>query len=240
MLSGENLRVMLRGEESSFSGRTGGVFVKRAAFSIVWLERFSLDLHCLVPSGLQQRDSIFTRTKSAGLPGHVVQSQDGTRSLARYSMNILDAVAISLPCHSCGGNYQVPLRDVLLSHTVLHEGCPVSQETECLPVFQSRLFERGEIEELQRVWSRLENRARSDGGELVLLGAPDLAETEPVVPTQTDAETARRREAAQLTILSGKHDRESTRGATKKRETRKRQKRTRTKEVIKAKNKKIA
>ena len=154
-------------------------------------------------------------------------------------MNILDAVAISLPCHSCGGNYQVPLRDVLLSHTMLHEGCPISQETECPPVFQSRLLERGEVEEFQRVWSRLENRARSDGGEHVLLGAPDLAETEPAVPTHIGAETERRREAAQLTILSGKHPRESTRGATKKRETRKRQKRARTKEVM-AKNKKTA
>ena len=151
-------------------------------------------------------------------------------------MNILDAVAISLPCHSCGGNYQVPLRDVLLSHTMLHEGCPASQETECPPVFQSRLFERGEVEELQRVWNRLENRARSDGGELLLLGAPDLSETEPAVPTQKGTETARRRKAAQLTLLSGKHDRQS-RGAPKKRETRKRQKRS---EVIKAKNKKTA
>ena len=120
---------------------------------------------------------------------------------------------------------------------MLHEGCPASQETECPPVFQSRLFERGEVEELQRVWNRLENRARSDGGELLLLGAPDLSETEPAVPTQKGTETARRREAAQLTLLSGKHDRESTRGATKKRETRKRQKRS---EVIKAKNKKTA
>ena len=195
---------------------------------------------CLVNSGAQQPDSLFTTTKAAGLPGYVVQLQDGTRSLARYSMNILDAVAISLPCHSCGGNYQVPLRDVLLSHTMLHEGCPVSQETECPPVFQSRLFEPREVEDLQRVWSRLENRARSDGGELVLLGAPDLAETEPAVPTQTDAETARLREAARLPILSGKHDRESTKGATKKRETRKRQKSARTKEVIKAKNQKTA
>ena len=155
-------------------------------------------------------------------------------------MNILDAVAISLPCHSCGGNYQVPLRDVLLSHTILHQGCPVSQETECPPVFQSRLFERGEVEELQRVWSRLENHARSDGGELVLLGASDLAEKQPTIRTETDPETARRREAAQLTVVSGKHAEESTSGATKRRETRRTQKRARAKKLTKAKNKKTA
>ena len=135
-------------------------------------------------------------------------------------MNILDAVAISLPCRSCGDNYRVPLKDVLLSHRMLHQGCPVSQETECPPVFQSRLFERGDIEELQRAWSRLERRARSDGGDLVLLGAGDLAETQPAVPTRTGDETAQRPNMNQPAPVSGKHARESTGGATKKRKTR--------------------
>jgi hypothetical protein len=93
-------------------------------------------------------------------------------------MNILDTVGISLHCHSCGSNYRVPLRDVLLSHTILHEGCPVRQETECPPVFQSRLFERKDIEELERTWSRLEQQARTDGGELVLM-ATDVSDTPP-------------------------------------------------------------
>lgn len=94
-------------------------------------------------------------------------------------MNILDTVGISLPCQSCGNTYQVPLRDVLLSHTILHEGCPVRQETECPPVFQSRLFERKDIEELQRVRNQLDQRARADGGRLVLMtsSAPDETES---------------------------------------------------------------
>ncbi len=92
-------------------------------------------------------------------------------------MNILDAVAISMPCNSCGGRYQVPLRDVLLSHKILHQGCPVPQETECPPIFQSRLFERKDIDELQRTWAQLEQRARADGGELVLMGVSDSKET---------------------------------------------------------------
>ena len=32
-------------------------------------------------------------------------------------MNTLDAVSIRLPCNACGHIYEVPLRDVLLSHT---------------------------------------------------------------------------------------------------------------------------
>lgn len=94
-------------------------------------------------------------------------------------MNILDNVGIILPCHSCGNDYQVPLRDVLLSHTILHEGCPVREETECPPVFQSRLFARKDIEELERAWNQLEQRARADGGELVLMAADASEETQP-------------------------------------------------------------
>jgi hypothetical protein len=55
-------------------------------------------------------------------------------------MNILDAVSIRLPCNACGQTYEVPLRDVLLSHTVARCGCPVTQETECPPVFQVRFI----------------------------------------------------------------------------------------------------
>lgn len=105
-------------------------------------------------------------------------------------MNILDTVAISLPCRSCGNNYQVPLKDVLLSHTMLHQGCPVSQETECPPVFQSRLFECKDIEELQRAWNQLEQRAQADGGELVLMAAGPSAEAQPSVHNQAIGGTA--------------------------------------------------
>lgn len=69
-------------------------------------------------------------------------------------MNILDAVSIRLPCNACGQTYDVPLRDVLLSHTVVRCGCPVTQETECPPVFQVRLFDREPIEALSSAWER--------------------------------------------------------------------------------------
>jgi len=154
-------------------------------------------------------------------------------------MNILDAVAISLPCQSCGGNYQVPLKDVLLSHRILHQGCPVSQETECPPVFQSRLFERVDVEELQRVWRQLENRARSNGGELVLLGVHDFGETQPAAPTQTGCETAQRRKAsAPLTIMPDEHAGKRTGVSSKKREKRKNQERAHSK-IVRSRNKKM-
>jgi hypothetical protein len=65
----------------------------------------------------------------------------------------------------------VPLSDVLLSHELLHQGCPVAQETECPPPFQARLAPRLEIEALDRAWRTIEDRARMDGGELVWVGS---------------------------------------------------------------------
>jgi hypothetical protein len=84
-------------------------------------------------------------------------------------MDILARAAIQMPCSHCGKPYSVPLSDILLSHKIMHDGCPVTQETECPPVFQSRLATQSAIENLRRAWRRLEKKAQQDGGELVLL-----------------------------------------------------------------------
>ena len=83
-------------------------------------------------------------------------------------VNILNHVFIRMPCNACGQKYEVPLGDVLLSHTVVRCGCPVREETECPPVFQVRLFDREPIKTLQSAWEQLARRAEADGGELVL------------------------------------------------------------------------
>ncbi len=83
-------------------------------------------------------------------------------------LDILDQAFIRMPCNACGQTYEVPLRDVLLSHTMVRCGCPVHEETECPPLFQIRLFDREPIEALYSAWQRLARRAGSDGGELVL------------------------------------------------------------------------
>jgi len=123
-------------------------------------------------------------------------------------MNILDAVGINLPCRSCGSTYQVPLRDVLLSHTILHDGCPASQETECPPVFQSRLFESKDIEELQHAWNQLEQRARADGGELVFMAAGPSSEMQPTDLGKAVASLSERSQASVPIPLASRHTRE--------------------------------
>lgn len=85
-------------------------------------------------------------------------------------MDILSVAAMRLPCSWCGTSYEVPLRNILLSHKIMHEGCPVAEETECPPVFESRLASESSIQALEQAWRRLERRAAADGGELVLMG----------------------------------------------------------------------
>jgi len=80
-------------------------------------------------------------------------------------MDILERLAIEIPCSACGGRYEVTLKQILLSQEMLHEGCPVQVVDECPPLAYSGLVDRQIIQELQTVWGRLEEEARGAGGE---------------------------------------------------------------------------
>lgn len=84
-------------------------------------------------------------------------------------MDILESVAIEIPCGTCGGRYEVTLKQVALSRQMLHEGCPVQDERECPPLYYAGLVESGVAQELQRVWTLLERQVRDAGGEVKLL-----------------------------------------------------------------------
>lgn len=64
-------------------------------------------------------------------------------------MNITDAIGIRLSCKACGQAYEVPLRDILMSHDLLeHEGSPISQDAECPPIAQVLLADDKDIADL--------------------------------------------------------------------------------------------
>jgi len=86
-------------------------------------------------------------------------------------MDILEMVAIEIPCTACGGRYEVTLKQVLLSQEMLHEGCPVQVESECPPLAYSGVVDQEVVEELQRIWARLEESAHGAGGEVKLRSA---------------------------------------------------------------------
>jgi hypothetical protein len=85
-------------------------------------------------------------------------------------MDILDALAIELPCGACGGLYEVSLKQIMLSERMMHHGCPVPSQytTECPPQYYADLIDRESIQALQRTWLGLEERAHAAGGRLVL------------------------------------------------------------------------
>jgi len=62
----------------------------------------------------------------------------------------------------------VTLKQVALSQQMLHEGCPVQVVDECPPPAYSDLVDQELVHELQRVWVRLEEKARGASGELKL------------------------------------------------------------------------
>jgi len=83
-------------------------------------------------------------------------------------MDILESVAIEIPCVACGGRYEVTLKQITLSQKMLHDGCPIRIETECPPLAQSGLVNQELVQEFQSIWGRLEEKARETGGELKL------------------------------------------------------------------------
>lgn len=83
-------------------------------------------------------------------------------------MNIVEALSIRIPCTVCGQFYEVPLTDILLSYRMLEQGCPVPDETECPPLFQTTLIPREVLHDFVKAWQRLEKSVDRDNGELML------------------------------------------------------------------------
>ena len=88
-------------------------------------------------------------------------------------MDILEAVTIELPCSSCGGRYEIFLKQIFLSQNMLHEGCPVEDQRECSPLFYADIVDRELIQELQHAWLRLEEKTHAAGRKLLLHEGPD-------------------------------------------------------------------
>ena len=85
-------------------------------------------------------------------------------------MDILDSIAIMVPCAVCGGRYEVTLKQVALSQKMMHDGCPVHDETECPPLYYAPLIDRQLAQDFRELWARLEKEAQAAGGELRLHG----------------------------------------------------------------------
>jgi hypothetical protein len=83
-------------------------------------------------------------------------------------LDLLQCAVIRVPCIACGQRYEVSLRRVLLSQEMMHDGCPVSVETECPPLFCAPLADENAVRDLERSWARLSELVRVRGLDLAL------------------------------------------------------------------------
>lgn len=107
-------------------------------------------------------------------------------------MDILEAIAIQVPCSTCGTRYAITLKQILISKQMLHEGCPVPNQfsNECPPLYYADLADCGLIEEIERLWGQLEERIVEVGGELIL---STIQKPEMTAPTSTTRSKSKRR-----------------------------------------------
>ena len=96
----------------------------------------------------------------------VTQPRLGTT--APTDLDLLQQIAVSMPCSACGQHYGISLRDVLMSQDMVHDGCPVCHETECLPLTYAALADEAALRDFAQSWSRLLHKVQAAGFELTV------------------------------------------------------------------------
>ncbi len=97
-----------------------------------------------------------------------MMTQPSVETTAPAALDLLQQIAVSVPCSACGQHYNITLRDVLMSQDMLHEGCPVCHETECLPLTYAALADEAALRDFEQSWSRLLHNVQAAGLELTV------------------------------------------------------------------------
>lgn len=87
---------------------------------------------------------------------------------ASGELDLLQHVAVRVPCLSCGQHYSVSLRHVLMSQDVVQEGCPACHETACLPLTYAALADEATLREFEQSWTRLSHAVQTAGFDLTV------------------------------------------------------------------------
>lgn len=91
-----------------------------------------------------------------------------TSTIEPASLDILQHVAVSVPCGACGQHYDVSLRQVLLSQEMLHAGCPTTSDTECPPLTYAALANEAVVRDFERSWRRVVEQVSAMGLDLTM------------------------------------------------------------------------
>lgn len=75
-------------------------------------------------------------------------------------LDLLDHVAVMVPCMACGEHYEIPLRKVLLSQETMHAGCPVADERDCPQVQLRQLVDEDALRRFESAWDSLRDTSK--------------------------------------------------------------------------------
>jgi hypothetical protein len=81
--------------------------------------------------------------------------------------DMLEALAVELPCLACDRWYRVPLRKIRSSHVMMDEGCQVRHFSDCPPAAFAHLIDPALLAEFEEAVQRIEVAAEGAGGRLV-------------------------------------------------------------------------
>ena len=84
------------------------------------------------------------------------------------ALDLLQHVAVFVPCAACGQQDTVSLRDVLMSQDMMHDGCRVCHETECLLLAYAALADESAVRELDQSWRQPRQKVQTAGFELTI------------------------------------------------------------------------
>ena len=81
--------------------------------------------------------------------------------------DLLDQLAVELPCLVCFGWYRIPLRKIRLSQLMMDTGCDVRHFADCPPAGLAHLIDPEVLAEFEAAFRRIEAEADGTGGRLV-------------------------------------------------------------------------
>lgn len=117
-------------------------------------------LEQLRAEGFLVRDSSGAFRRCTGL--------DDRRPASPPARDLLDAIAIELPCVVCEESYRVSLRKIQLSQLLMDEGCSVRHFADCPPAALFHLIDPAVVRDFEGAVRRIEAAAGGAGGHLAL------------------------------------------------------------------------
>lgn len=84
-------------------------------------------------------------------------------------VNILNAIAVEMPCEQCGGRFHISLGQILVAQEGMRTTCNARGERECPAFYYAGLVDPNLCEQLMAVWQQIQSPVEAKGGQLVVI-----------------------------------------------------------------------